>query len=129
MKLATNFDVNAVETQLTESELRMIYNFLVSFFIGMLKRVKPKDLQEFIDKNTTLDIRPFISQLPANILPRIQKIVRENRELLNKYINRERFIKKAKEQRPDLYKVLTTPKGLVWTERLLKYIKRVINNL
>ncbi|GAH40147.1 unnamed protein product, partial [marine sediment metagenome] len=54
MRLLSNnkkFDIKAVKTDLDEDELRLVYNFLVSFFIGMLKRVKPKDLEQFINNN------------------------------------------------------------------------------
>ena len=128
-KLAKAFNVKAVKTELNESELQMIYNFLISFFIGMLKKVKPKDLQLFINKNTAFDIRPFFNQIPVSIKPRITQIIRDNRNLLNEFINAKRFIEKAKEQRPDLYQILITPKGQVWTERLLRYIKKVILSL
>ena len=130
MKLQTNkFDVKAVKTDLNEDELRLIYNFIVSFFIGMLKRVKPNDLKQFILNNTTFDIRPFFNKIPASLRPRITQIVRNNRDLLNNFINAEKFISKAKEQRPDLYQVLITTKGRIWTARLINYIKKTILTL
>lgn len=129
MKLQSKFDVKAVKTDLNEDELRLIYNFIISFFIGMLHKVKPSDLEQFILNNTTFDIRPLLKKIPAHLLPRITQIVRDNRNLLNEFINAEKFISKAKEKRPDLYRVLITPKGRVWTARLLSYIKKTILTL
>ena len=129
MKLAKAFDVKAVKTDLNEDELRLIYNFLISFFIGMLKRVKPSDLEQFILNNTTFDIRPLLKKIPAHLLPRINQIIKNNQTLLNKFINAEKLISKAKEKRPDLYQVLITPKGRIWTDRLINYIKKTILTL
>jgi len=130
MKLQTKkFNVKAVKTDLDEDVLRLIYNFLISFFIGMLKRVKPSDLKRFISNNTTFDIRPLLKKIPAHLLPRITQIVRNNQALLNNFINGEKLISKAKEKRPDLYQVLITPKGRIWTERLISYIKKTILTL
>lgn len=130
MKLViSKFDVKAVKTDLSESELRTIYNFLTSFFIGMLKSVKPSDLEKFIDKNIIFDMRPLFNQIPKHIRPRINDILKNNQVLLNNFITGEKLISKAQEKRPDLYRVLSTQKGRAWTERLMRYIKKTILNL
>ena len=95
----------------------------------MLKRVKPSDLEQFILNNTTFDIRPLLKKIPAHLLPRITEIIKNNQALLNNFINGEKLISKAKEKRPDLYQVLITPKGRIWTDRLMNYIKKTILTL
>ena len=92
----------------------------------MLKPIKPSDLEKYIANNTAIDIRPFLKKIPAQLRPRIAEIVRDNKSLLSYFITGEKLISKAKEKRPDLWKVLSTSKGRAWTNRFIEYLKKIV---
>ena len=95
----------------------------------MLKTVKPSDLEQFVLNNTVFDMRPLFNQIPKPLRSRINEIVENNKILLDNFITGEKLISKAKEKRPDLFRVLSTYKGRIWTENFLKYIKKSVFDL
>ncbi len=127
--MVSKISTKNIETDLTEDELRNIYAFLSSFFIGLLKPVKPNDLEYYINKMTTFNIRPYFNRIPKQLRQRLSEMAQNNRDLVNNLLNGDMLIDQAQKNRPDLYEVLITYKGKIWLSKFMLYIQKLLLTL
>lgn len=125
----TKVNIHNINTDLNKEELRSIYTFLISFFIGLLKPVKPSDLQYYITKNRCPNLQPYFNKLPKQIRQRISDFAKKNRELLGEFLTGQNLIDQARQSRYDLYKILITQQGRDWSKRFMRYIQNLILTL
>ncbi|KKM76319.1 hypothetical protein LCGC14_1381320 [marine sediment metagenome] len=75
---------------------------------------------------TVFNIASYFEKIPKSFRQKISEVVKDNRELIKAILTTEALTEQARKSRPDLYKVLITQQGQIWTERFMKYIQRVI---
>jgi hypothetical protein len=121
-----NANIDSIKTDLNKEELRIIYTFLNSFFIGLLKPVKPSDLEYYINKMTVFDVRPYFEKIPKRFRQKVSEMAKNNKNLVKEFITPISILDQAQKKRPDLYEVLKIYQGRVWLERFMMYIQKVI---
>jgi len=127
--MAAKIDINNLKTDLTEDELQLIYDFLSSFFIGLLKPVKPHDLKYYINKMTIIDLSHYLKQIPKPFRVKLSEMASNNNELLKNLLSPDMLLIQASKSRPDLLKVLNTEKGRIWLKRFMLYIHKLLLEL
>ena len=127
--MATKIDISKLKTDLTEDELQLIYDFLSSFFIGLLKPVKPHDLKYYINKMTIIDLSHYLKQIPKPFRVKLSEMASNNNELLKNLLSPDMLLIQASKSRPDLLKVLNTEKGRIWLKRFMLYIHKLLLEL
>lgn len=115
-----------INTDLTEHELRMIYNFLNRFFMGLLRQVSPKDLYKYVLHQKVFNPTIFFTSMPKKIKIKLRRLIEKNENIVDTYITAENFIEQSKNRRKDLYEILNTEKGRRWTERFVKVVKQIL---
>ena len=118
--------IEEIISDLDEDELRTIYSFLTNFFLGLLEPVKPKDLVKYVKTNSVFDMRPYLKLIPEGLRMKLRGLVKNNKHLLEKYVNGEKLIELAGKKRKDLYEILKTPKGTRWANAFMRYIRQVV---
>jgi len=119
-------DFGLIETDLTESELRNIYTFIINFIIGLLKPVKKSDLEFYINKMSVFNLRPIINKLPKHFRIRLSEMIKNNKNLVKNIVGGKYLLDETRKQRPDLYEVLITYNGQIWLNRFTKYLLKLI---
>ena len=124
--MAIKTDYGLIKTDLTESELRNIYTFIINFIIGLLKPVKKTDLELYVNKMSVFDLRPIFNKLPKQFRIRLSEMIKNNQFLVKNIVGGKYLLEETRKQRPDLYNVLTTYKGEIWLNRFAKYLQKLI---
>lgn len=95
----------------------------------MIKPLKPNHIIYYAQKNLIVDPRKYIYSLPEDVLYKIRKIVRENPQLIGKYINYEVVIRELEKDRPDLTQVLTNIEYQRWFNRFINIFRKIVLNI
>jgi len=75
---------------------------------------------------TVFNIASYFEKIPKSFRQKISEVVKDNRELIKAILTTEALTEQARKSRPDLYEVLKTYHGQIWTERFMKYIQQII---
>ncbi len=75
---------------------------------------------------SVFDISSYFKKIPKSFRQKISEVAKENNELIKALLTANALIEQARKSRPDLYEVLITQKGQVWTKRFMKYIQQII---
>jgi len=78
---------------------------------------------------SVFDISSYFKKIPKLFRQKISEVAKDNKELIKNLLVAEALIEQARKSRPDLYEVLITRKGQIWTKRFMIYIQQVIFTL
>jgi len=118
-----------IASKYSPHELELLRTFIYSYVIGIFKSIKAKDVIHYAEKNLIVDPRPYINSIPHNIKIRAREVLRENPDILDKWIQYDWLFIKLGEVRPDLQIIAQNPIYRGWIEKFMNIIRNALKKI
>jgi len=107
---------------------KIIINGVRTYILGYLQHLSADDLTEAILSNAYPILEIIDAEIPDFLMGAMPLIMQYKEKLVN-MITFDEMVRLAKENRPDLAKVLNTKEGYAWSINFLKIVKFFIENI